>query len=407
MKWRVPILDWQHDFLTSTKKVKALSGAADTGKSWICRFHQILSCLRYARSEHFASATTYQQAYRAIIEPMIRDLSALGYGDRIKYNHQDKILYFFNGSRIEVYGAEKLYHKIKSREVFSCFIEEATTIDDKYTEEFFGEVLRRLRQPGFEKLNKPLLLATNPDIKSRWLYENIFGAPPDHAFVKQLAFLQGFHRNDEERAQNILIQSKRQIDLYYWGLWGALEGQAFFVEPEAFDESQLEQYYISFDYGFQPDPMVYLLHSIKNGVIFIVDEIVLPGVTVNRHKSYLERWMDKNIVGYTGDTSPGSAEVRDVLTSLGITYYPTVKDRSIGWTTLADLIDLGRYKVHPRCKLTLRSLGSMCWVGSTIGVDCEGEYDDEADASRYFVMCPFIFNKLGLRMTKPGKITVR
>lgn len=412
MKWNIPLLDWQLEGLNSQAEVKAFSGASDTGKSWICRLGLVKSCLQYPHSHHFATSSTYTQAYRAIIEPMVQDLNRWGYGDRVKYKHQEKYLQFWNGSRVEVYGAEKLFDKIKSREFFSGFLEEATTINDKYIETFFAEANRRLRQPGFENVNKPLYLATNPDIKTRWLYENVFDNPTPDMFVKQMGFKQGFHRNDKEREKKILMGSKRQIDLYYYGLWGNLEGVAFLLDEgvhiQPFDSTELDQFYIAFDYGFSPDPMVYLLCSVKNGIIFIVDEVILPAVETNRHEAYIKPWFDKyNIIGFTGDTSAGSADIRDLLLSLGILYHPTTKVRSLGWVTLADLIDLRKFVVHPRCKLTIKSLGSMIWVGSTIGVDCDGDFDDPADAVRYFMMCRLIFDKLGLKKVRPGKITLR
>ena len=411
MNLNVQLLDWQYDFLNSDAEIKALSGASDTGKSWICRLALLDSCLNYANSHHFVTSTTYLQAYRAIIEPMIQDLDRWGMADYTRYKHDDMILYFWNGSRIECYGAEKLFHKIKSREFFSGFIEEATTIDDKYTESFIAEANRRLRQPGFENIKKPLYMATNPDIKTRWLYENVFENPTPDMHIKEMCFKEGFHRYNKENEKKILMGSKRQIDLYYHGKWGAMEGQAFILEPgvhiKEFEESELDQFYITFDYGFHPDPQVYLLASVKNGIIFISDEEVLDSTPVNKHLPHIERWLKHNIVGFTGDTSPGSAEIRDLLQSLRLTYHPTVKRRTYGWTTLADLIDLNRIIIHPRCKLTIRSLGSMIWVGSTIGVDCEGAYDDEADALRYFIMCGTIFQKLGLRRVKATEAFVR
>lgn len=410
MNWNIPLLDWQYNFLKSTADVKALSGASDTGKSWVCRHAIIDSCLRYPGSHHFVTSSTYLQAHRAIIEPMMNELNELGYGTRARYHKDEMYLQFRNGSRIECYGAEKLFYKIKSREFFSGFLEEATTIDDKYIEEFYGEANRRLRQKGFKGINKPLYIATNPDIKTRWLYENIFETPPPDTYVKQMNFYEGFHRHDKERERKIKMGSKRQRDLYLWGKWGVMEGQAFILEPgihiKEFDDTQFEQFYITFDYGFYPDPQVYLLATVQNGTIFIIDEEVLYSVPINKHKPHFERWLSKNIVGYTGDTAPGGAEIRDLLNSLRITYYPTSKKRTVGWTTLADLIDLQRFVVHPRCKLTIRGLSSMLWTGSTIGVDCEGAYDDEADAVRYFFMCGLIFQKLGLRKTSSGKVLV-
>ena len=51
-------------------RVKALSGASDTGKSWICRIDLILACLEFEYAKCFISAATWTQTERAVMEPM-------------------------------------------------------------------------------------------------------------------------------------------------------------------------------------------------------------------------------------------------------------------------------------------------------------------------------------------------
>jgi len=392
-------LPWQWEFYTNKSKVKALSGASDTGKSRASQWHLILSCLENPGLRCVATASTYQQTYRAVIEPTMALCDEFGIEHVYKMNKHEGILSFCNDSRIEIFPEQDLYKRIRSREFGLFFIEEATIFSDNYIEKIFYEGLRRVRQGG---KTGHLIMATNPDLKTRWLYENIFQSPPEWAWVRQLCFKDGWNANNKDRENLILMGSKRQIDLFYHGLWGNPEGVAFILEQgnhiRSVSEDEIDKYYITFDYGMSPDPMVYLLTAEKNGVIFVIDEIVLRGQPTNRHKPHLERWRRRyNIVGYTGETATGSFETRDLLNTFKFPYYATTKKRNAGWTTLADLIDTNRFVIDPRCQETIKSLSGMVWVGSTKGIDCDGEYDDPADALRYFIMCTWIYNRIAVR----------
>lgn len=430
------LMQWQLDFLQSPARIKALSGASDTGKSWICRFALIAACLQYPHSFHFATATTWTQTYRAIAEPIMEFLNeysvefdfrlssgkkALNLCDVARARKGDGMIEFINGSRIELYSSDALNARIRSREFSMGFLEEATLIEEKYIELIFFEAIRRLRQP-----NTPhhLLLATNPDIKTSWLYQHIFdpvgrkasesriqgileksGYEKNEAYdfsrieTRQLCFRDGYNRDDREREALILMGTPRQIDLFYHGKWGNLEGVAYILEAGKhicdIDTSELDKFYISFDYGFSPDPMVYLLTTVKNGTILVVDEIVLYSQPVNKHSGYLDNWMRQyNIVGYTGETATGAGEIRDLLSSYyKLHYYATVKKRTVGWTFLADLVDVGRLKINEHCINTINSLSGLTWVSGIRGVDVEGVLDDPADALRYFAMCPIIYDQ--------------
>ena len=405
------LLQWQVDFLESDHTIKALSGASDTGKSWVCRLDLILDCLKYPMSHHFATATTWTQTFRSIIEPIEQLLIEQGIDHRADVKRNEGLIQFCNGSRIEMFSSDKMYNRLRSWEFCSGFMEEASTIEDKHMEKIFPEAVRRLRQPKrpewkLKEGENPycLRLATNPDLKTRWLFQNLFETPPPDAYVKQMTFYDGFNVDDKEREAKILMGSQRQQDFFLWGKWGALEGQAFALEEgkhiQHVNTDDLEQFYITFDYGFHDDnpdhpPMVYLLCAGKGNTLYALDEITLDSIPVNRHEQWITHkdhdWYDKyNIIGYTGETATGSGEIRDLFNKKNIHYLPTDKKRHLGWTTMVDLFDLGRLIIDPKCVKLIKSLSGMCWVSSTKGVDCEGEYDDPADALRYFVNCPWI-----------------
>jgi hypothetical protein len=387
------MLDWQQEFIHSRCKIKVLYGAADTGKSWVSQYHLIRQCLTMPGSKHIACATTYMQSYRAIVEPMKQFLTELGVYFLFVELKSEGVLLFHNGSRIEVIGEMDLEKRLHSREVVSILLEEAAIFKEAHIEGLVGQSLKRCRQKGYPDDQHHLIMVMNPGLKSQWLYEYLVAnpPPPEDAWIKQLKFKDGYNRNDKERAKLILMGSKRSIGIYYHGEWGNLEGMCFPLEigkhVREISPDEYDQCHITFDYGQFPDPMVFLLTAEKNGVIFVLDEVVLYDIDPNRHEAYIEPWKQSyNIVGFTGDISSGSPYTRTMLLNWGIEYQPTSKKRHLGWTLLSDLHDLGRLIIHPRCKYTRKSLESMCWVGSTKGIDADGEFDDPADALRYFVM---------------------
>jgi hypothetical protein len=327
-------------------------------------------------------------------------------------------------SRIEIISADKIENALRGREFSTGFFEEATTIDQKVIEGVFFESVKRTRQPN---VPHHVLLSTNPDLVSHILYELLYskqgqynteqrlyntfieaGFTHEEAWkesrihVRQMGFLNGYNRNDREAQARVLSEPPRRRKMFYYGEWGLLEGQAFPIEEGKhiikIDTEQLDKFYISFDYGMTPDPMVYLLMAIRNGSVYVIDEIVLYDIPVNRHEPYIQAWLDKyTIVGYTGDYSSGSGDVRALLNSMRLTYYMTVKKRGLGWTTMNDLIDLNRFYVDISCEKTVKSLHSMVWVIANRKIDCEGDFDDPADTIRYFTMTPMIYRQLGLR----------
>jgi hypothetical protein len=437
MRIKMALTEWQVDYLESENMIKMTAGASDTGKSWICRFDLIRDCMKYAGSIHFATASTWEHTRRAVVNPILEELDRHNIRYLVTYKQQQGIIEFVNGSQIELLPAEKVYDRMRSREFFSGFVEELTTIPDQYMEQIFTEATRRLRQQprpgwGIRKNENVYHLrgATNGDREVSWIYENVFepterasyekeyydklvniGVEPVLAekiaqfHITEIPYSQGFNADDPEREAKTLIGSEWQRAVFHEGKWAKPDGVAFILEQgvhiKDVDSSELEKFYITFDYGFSPDPMVYLLCSEKNGIIFILDEYVWTKKPVHKHGVFLDVWYEQyNIAGFTGETATGAGEIRDLIRQQHISYYPTTKKRDIGWTTLANLVDQERLVIDRRCKELIKSLGSLVWIGTTgskyhrRGVDVEGDYDDPADALRYFVMSSLIYNRI-------------
>lgn len=404
---------WQLEFLQSEKLILALSGASNSGKSWVCRLKLILHYLQTPSSNCFVTASTHTQTKRAIIEPMIQFLSENKIEYVAKFNKGEGYLQFTNNSRIEIFSSDNMNFRLRSREFSIGFVEEASTIPETQIEQIINESIRRLRPPAPGPYH--LLIATNPGLKSSWIYNNIFGpSVPTDIFTKHLTFREGFNKNDKDYESKLLRASKRDQDIFYNARWGSLEGQAFELEVgrhiKPLDFSDFDRFFISFDYGFSPDFMVYQLFSIKNSVVYLVDELVFNNTPISRHTALLEPWCSNyNVIGFTGETSVGSGEVRNMMfESFKLKYYKTTKDRTLGWTKLADMLETNNLIINSKCKKTIESLESLKWIGGTRGIDTQGSFEDPSDALRYFIMSSFMNSpiKSDKKLITPQKINL-
>ncbi len=402
MEVKLDLLPWQWDFLHSTKLVNALSGASDTGKSFIARIRMMLNSIQIPGRISVVTATTYMQAELAILEKMIDWLKASNIPHRaIGLRSRGEII-FPNGSRILCFAAGNIAAVLKSQEISEILIEEASEIPEIHIGKLVFESERRLR-------NMPpplaLLICTNPKTKTCWLYRNIFdkALEDDDLFVVHMDFFKGYKRNDKKYLATLQKQPKHERDRYLHGLWGAVEGQAFPItekmcHPIAPDKNS--RWHITFDYGLYPDPMVYILIENKGACIVVRDVLVLRKKTVPSHEALLKPWFDKyNISQATGDTSAGSGEVREMLRkNFNCQTYQTNKNRTLGAGRLFKLLahDLIRFD-SPAVLDVINSLECMLWVNKQHKVDVEGEFDDPYDALRYYIMCALYWHNAAVQ----------
>jgi hypothetical protein len=388
---------WQYEFLNSDKLILALSGGSNTGKSWICRLKMIMNSLKVAGTQSFVTASTYTQTTRAVIDPMILFLKEQNIPHVADFEKGEGILRFINGSHIEIFSAEKMMFRLRSREFSLGFIEEAITIPEKDIQEIVDESNRRLRPPSPGPYH--LLLATNPGLKNSWLYGNVYGPnAPDDTWSRHIPFYEGYNKNDKEYEKKLLRASKRERQIFYHGEWGVLEGQVLNLYKNIYDCPPVNdgsKFHIAFDYGFAPDPMVYLLIENLGSNLVVREELELKEVPVTKHSQYLDQWFQNyNISAFTGDNSPGCSEVRNLLQNkYQLSYYPTRKLRSEGWSTLVDLFDRNLI-TFDNIKRCIESLESLTWMPNKMDVNA-GD-DHHADALRYYIMS----NLYGYRMEK-------
>jgi len=407
------LLPWQQEFLYNTKKIKILSGSAGTGKSDVCRNQIVFNCIEAPQTSCMVAARGYDNAVAIIVKPLLGFLREknIEYTLKTPKGKNEKLILFANGSQIDVFSTTDLMWKLKGREYHSIFIDEAVNIPALHFDKVISQCLTRIRTTQEIDRQIPvmqLLLATNPGMKSHPLYRNYLLNPPKNTYARHVYFHEGWYQDNQDYKDTLENLSPIQRAIYYEGEWGALEGQVFrfntFKNP-APEVNHGNRFHISFDYGFSPDPMIYLLIENTGSTLIVREELELKEVPISKHGNYLDEWFDKyQISAFTGETATGSGEIRDLLQNkYQLSYYPTRKMRQEGWTTLVDLFERNCIILDnvTRC---VESLESLQWMLNKMDI-MPGD-DHHADALRYYVMSSLYAGRSPFQDAENVKITI-
>lgn len=377
---------FQRDFLARTEPYQLFSGGAGIGKSEVGVIKLLTYACEHAGSRSLYASSTWDTTKNIFLPILERRLEALP--QWMWEHHKGK-------KRIDLWNGSIIYYRnlanpssLRSLEVGLVLLEEGTKIPN--IETVFAECERALRAKSGPA---QFIFITNPDLKSHFLYRFFYDQPsPDKWAVSLGARIGAAHQPPEYMKRLEALPASFRESLLE-GRWGVKEGAAFpdlQVRRLSAAEQQSLRWCITFDYGFSPDPMVYLLCGIGKGRLYVKRELVLYSTPTYRHPDHLRPWFDEHsITAYTGETATGAGETNVMMKeNFHIMHRRTNKDRPWGWRKLSDLALSGALVISPECPETLRSLGSQVWIQGTKNVDCEGTYDDPADALRYLPMSP-------------------
>jgi hypothetical protein len=387
--------DFQRDFLTRTEPYQLFSGGAGIGKSEVGVIKMIAYACNHPKSRVLYASSTWGTTKTVFLPLLIRALERF---PQWMWQHEKGLNQFqlWNGSII-YYRNLANPASLRSLNLDMVLLEEATLIP--HIEEVFAECERGLRN---KKGPPQLIFITNPGLKSHFLHGFFFEKPaPDKWGVSLPARAGSAHQPDDYmRRLEALPASFRESLLE--GKWGVREGAAFpTIDIRALPdtEEQSLRWALTFDYGFSPDPMVYLLCGLTKGRLYVKKELVLYSHPTWEHPKFLKPWFDDhNIIAYTGETATGAGETNSMIRKeFHIGHRITNKDRTWGWNRLSDMALAGILVIHPDCIETIKSLQSLTWIAGGKGIDVEGDYDDPADALRYMPM-----SSLGAIITSTG-----
>lgn len=399
----IDIYPFQYDFLMDQTPTYLLSGGSGIGKTYIAGLKTVKYMLEHPGCLGLIGSSTWDNTIKIMVSCIEEWLDAFPYkvGEWLAGHNTIR---FINGSKIFVKNLQKA-GRLKGPNIDFIWVDEGTEIHE--CQSIIEQLENRLRSKH-SKYPKQLVITTNPDLMTHYLYqrfwlnkmthisgEEVFYPPEENLGVSLSAYEGGGHLNEDfYRRLKTLSPHRRKMLLE--GIWGTLEGQAFFLEKglhiQEFQPDRSWKFFLAYDYGFNPDPMVYLLVGLWQNRFYIIDEINFLNVLVGPAQVTLLKKFTKGypISGFTGDpTHPGT--VKFLKKDMKYKFYPTNNERYDGWIKLCDYFDqfyedtrTTGITIHPRCRKTIESVTSLEWDENKR--DIQPGNDHHADALRYLTM---------------------
>jgi len=217
---------WKYllDFVTV---LLVFGGGAGGGKSWLGCEWLLVMCLRYPGTRYFIGRNELKQIRSTTLETFYKVLRFYGIvpDSILRYNAQDHIILFHNGSRIDLLDLQYLpsdpfFERWGSYEFSSGWVEEASEVDEGAIDTLKSRIGRCLNDKY--KIFAKILITCNP--KKVWIYYNIYKPWKDGTLAKDKAFVQSlvddnpFNESQyKEKLQGITDLIKRERLLF--GNW--------------------------------------------------------------------------------------------------------------------------------------------------------------------------------------------
>lgn len=266
-----------------------------------------------------------------------------------------------------------------------CWIwcEEATELEDGDLETL-DDRLRGILPKG---LFYQITLSFNPVHAGHWIRKRFFDVMNDDIMIHHSTYLdnqfidQGFYRRMAERAS----RDPEGYRIYGLGEWGQKNGLIishyevcdFCTQDRFFDAMALGT-----DFGFN-HPHATVLLGWKDGKVFVCDELILYGKTMQEILDALEVQFGKNLLMWCDSAEPDRiAAIRNAgWNARAVSKGPGSVFSQIDWLKQHPII------IHPRCTHTIQEIQQWEWKKDPV----TGEYldrpnelhDDAIAAIRY------------------------
>lgn len=420
----------QEEFLKARKKYVGYGGSRGGGKSWAVRIKAILLSLNHAGIKILIVRRTFPELKRNHIEPLKTLLFPLMQTKKVRYNTQDKMFKFWNGSTIEFMycDSESDTDRLQGAEYDVIFIDEATQLLEKQIKDI--AVCAR----GVNTFPKRVYFTCNPGGRGHGYIKRVF---IDKKYLKgenaeEYEFIQAGVRDNKALmkyqpdyiSQLEALPPKRRA-AWLDGRWDVYEGQFFedFVNDEEhykdrtwthvidpFDIPKRWRIYRSYDFGYGK-PFSCAWWTVDNeGCIYRILEYYgcakdedNVGVKMTPDEQFREisrierehKWLKgKNIYGVADpsiwDASRGES-VAETAEKYGVYFEPGDNARVAGWMQCHYRLqfDQNGYPmmyVFSNCKAFIRTIPILIHSDKN-PEDLDTTMEDHAaDEWRYFCM---------------------
>lgn len=330
-----------------------LYGGAGSGKS-VFVGQKILLRLLKEKNHRFLVARKVGRTLRNSVFSLFKDLiSQWGLNNLFTINKTEMTITCINGNSIMFVGLDDV-EKLKSiAGVTGIWIEEASEINKTD----FDQLDLRLR--GKTANYKQIIITFNPTSDQSWLKKEFFDRKVENSRILRTTYLDNKFIDDEykktlERLKETHYEWYR---IYALGEWGST-GQKIFTNWEVKEipidpEEYTVPIYSGIDFGFN-DPSAFIRIAVRDGVIYVFDELYETELTNAELIEKVEKKMEKK-----RDILICDAAEPDRIKEFKKTGFLKAKPAKKGAGSILSGIDkIKHYKVlvHPRCENVIMEL---------------------------------------------------
>ncbi len=347
-------------------------GGANAGKSWAASQKLIVKCFKRPK-RRVAIIRKYGPALRDTCFSMItRQLADYGLIDSIKVNQTTMTIAFPNGSEmlfrsIADSAGRDPASRIKSlTDITDVWLEEPTELSfDEYL-----EVTRRHRGGDIKEHYPQCIFTFNPIDVNHWLKVKLCDKNVGewHHFTYRDNYDSSgkshCSRAEIDKIELLKDQDPVQYGVYANGEWGVPGNQIYtryrvaegeeLAALEAFSPDNTDHYFAGVDFGFDPDPAVWLFMLVKGRTLFIRHEVYETRLINSQFIAKIKEYpLNHGVIPAFCDSSE-PARITE-MESAGIMAYPA--DKSQG--SVSDGLDKVRsfeIVIHPDCSHTLKEI---------------------------------------------------
>lgn len=363
-------------------------GGSGSGKSDAKATELLLKCLTrpYCRVLFLRK---FREQVRDSQFLLFKDLIArYGLGQYFKVKESEMDLECSNGNKLLSGGLDDV-DKLKSiPDVTDVWIEEPMDRKGSISSTDFTEILRRLRTP---LASNHIHLTFNPISIQSWIYDYFFRSNEYGAFALKTTYLDNYYAPESERTKFEALKSKKpdEYKVYALGEWGSLKQGLVFQEYEiceAFPEDCKKTGY-GLDWGFYPDPTALVRCGIKDGKLYLDEEIYETNHTSATRAAKMDRLGIKRGAKIVADRNP------EAIAELKAKGFFNIIPAKKGEGSIKSGIDAmhGFQIVITRRSENLKTeLDNYSWVADrhteTLTGVPEDRFNHAIDAARYWVM---------------------
>lgn len=392
--------------------VAMYQGGYGSGKTWCGSLLGIILARKYPGCRGLVGAKEYELVRKTTLVAYLEHLVALGYkdGDQYKYNKNEKIIKFKNGSEI-LFSQLDDPEKFKSLNLHWAEIEEASQVGDSTFKQLLGRLRNTYRGNNWKNFRYRLFGHTNPQPNKGWIWERfkenkktnyrLIIAPTTNNIYLPKHFVEEMESSFDEEYFRINVLG--EFGDYNSGL--VVKG---FTDDNIKKLKYCDELDLHLTCDFNVDPMMWCVAHKDEDNVYFFDEIVVENATTETcFKEFLRRYgKHKGKIIINGDASGDNrstqseftnyATIRNLLRDAGFSnknyefhlrnYNPPILNRIAAFNAKVKNSKGERHLfIDNKCKYLLQNINNLRFKEGTSIVDVPTIHQIKQDRDKKFL----------------------